>query len=69
MSVTNNTTFTNVAADIKQPITLHGKSSTVNISGVHFTGLSVQGHAITSDTDTNANWDINSFVSNITVGP
>jgi hypothetical protein len=69
MSVTNNTTFTNVAADVKQPIILHGKSATVDITGVHFSGLSVEGHAITSDTDPNASWDINAYVSNITVAP
>jgi len=69
MSVTNNTMFTNVVADVKQPIILHGKSATINIDGVHFSGLSVQGHTLTSDTDPNASWDINAYVSNITVGP
>ena len=69
MSVTDNTTFTNVTSDVKKPIILHGKSATVNVDGVHFTTLTVQGHAITSDTDPNATWDINSYVSNITVSP
>jgi hypothetical protein len=41
----------------------------VNISGVHFSNFTVQGHPITSQTDTDASWSINSFVSNITFGP
>jgi hypothetical protein len=65
-SITKDTYFTNVASDVKMPIVLHGKSSTVNIDGVHFTNLTVQGHAVTSQTDADASWNINSFVSNIT---
>jgi len=68
-SVTKETSFTNVASDVKQPIVLHGKSSTVNITGVHFSNLTVQGRAVTSQTDADATWNINSFVSNITFGP
>ena len=40
--------------------------TTVNISGVHFKNFTVQGKAITSQTDSDASWDINSYVSNIT---
>ncbi|MBV9947129.1 MAG: hypothetical protein JOZ69_09800, partial [Myxococcales bacterium] len=69
MSVTNNTTLTNVTSDVKLPIILHGKSPTININGVHFSQLTVQGHAITSVTDPNAIWDINADVSGVTVGP
>ena len=58
--------FTNVSSDIKKVISLHGKSSTVNINGVHFKNLTVQGKTITSQTDANASWDINQFVSGIT---
>jgi hypothetical protein len=65
-SVTHDTYFTNVASDVKMPIHLHGKSSAVNIVGVHFTGLTVQGKAVTSQTDADASWDINAYVSNIT---
>jgi polygalacturonase len=65
-SITKDTYFTNVASDVKMPIVLHGSSSTVNINGVHFSNLTVQGHAVTSQTDTDASWNINSFVSNIT---
>ena len=61
--------FTTVASDVKQLVNLHGLSSTVNISGVHFSNFTVQGHPITSQTDTDASWSINSFVSNITFGP
>jgi polygalacturonase len=58
--------FTNVSSDVKQVISLHGKSATVNINGVHFKNLTVQGKAVTSQTDTDASWDINQFVSGIT---
>lgn len=58
--------FTNVASNVKQLINIHGKSSTVNVDGVHFTGLTVQGKPVTSQTDTDASWNINQFVSNIT---
>ena len=60
------TYFTNVSSDVKKVINLHGASSTVNINGVHFKNLTVQGKAITSQTDSDASWSINSFVSNIT---
>jgi len=63
--VYKDTYFTNVSSDVKKVIGLHGKSSTVNIAGVHFKSLSVQGKTITSQTDANATWDINQFVSGI----
>jgi hypothetical protein len=65
-SIAKDTYFTNVSSDVKQTIQLHGKSATVNIPGVHFSSFTVQGKAVTSQTDTNATWDINQFVSNIT---
>jgi hypothetical protein len=58
--------FTNVSSDVKKVITFHGKSASVNIAGVHFKALTVQGKTITSQTDANASWDINQFVSGIT---
>lgn len=58
--------FTNVSSDVKKVINLHGKSASVNISGVHFKNFTVGGKAITSQTDSDATWDINSFVSNVT---
>jgi hypothetical protein len=61
--------FTNVASDVKQLVNLHGSSATVNINGVHFNNFTVQGRAVTSQTDADATWSINSFVSNITFGP
>jgi len=64
--VYKDTYFTNVSSDVKKVISLHGKSSSVNITGVHFKNLTVQGKAITSQTDSNASWDINSYVSGIT---
>ncbi len=59
------TYFTNVSSDVKKVISLHGKSSTVNIAGVHFKNLTIQGKTITSQTDANASWDINQYVSGI----
>ena len=63
--VYKNITFSNVSSDVKKVISLHGKSGTVNISGVHFKNLSIQGKTITSQTDSNATWDINQYVSGI----
>ncbi len=68
-SIIKDTYFTNVSADVSMVLNLHGKSSTVNINGVHFSNFTVQGKPVTSQTDTDANWNINSFVTNITFGP
>ena len=65
-SIAKDTYFTNVSAGVKQSIQLHGLNSTVNVNGVHFSGFTVQGNAVTSKTDTDASWDINQYVSNIT---
>jgi polygalacturonase len=64
--VYKDTYFTNVSSDTKKVISLHGMSATVNIVGVHFSNFTIQGKAITSQTDADATWDINSFVSGIT---
>jgi len=58
--------FTNVSSDVKSVISMHGKSSSANITGVHFKNFTVAGKTITSQTDANASWDINSYVSGIT---
>jgi len=58
--------FTNVSADVKQLINIHGLSSSVNVSGVHFMNFTVQGRAVTSQTDADASWNINQYVSNFT---
>lgn len=68
-SIIKDTYFTNVSSDVKQPINLHGRSATVNITGVHFSNLTVQGKPVTSQTDSDASWSINSYVSNIVFGP
>ena len=65
-SIAKDTYFTNVSAGVKVSIQLHGLNSTVNVNGVHFSGFTVQGKAVTSQTDTDASWDINQYVSNIT---
>ena len=58
--------FTDIASDVRQLINIHGKSSTVNIVGVHFRNFTVQGRAVTSQTDADASWNINQFVSGFT---
>jgi polygalacturonase len=65
-SIVKDTYFTNVSSDAQKTISLHGQSSSVNISGVHFSNLTIQGKAVTSQTDSDASWSINSYVSNIT---
>jgi len=65
-SVAKDTYFTNVASDVNKTINIHGKSSSVNINGVHFSNFTVGGKAITSQTDSDATWNINQYVSNIT---
>jgi hypothetical protein len=65
-SVVKDTYFTNISSDVKKTINLHGRSSSVNINGVHFKNLTVQGKAVTSQTDSDASWSINSYVTNIT---
>jgi len=64
--VYKDTYFTNVSSDVKSVISMHGKSSSANITGVHFKNFTVAGKTITSQTDANASWDINSYVSGIT---
>jgi polygalacturonase len=64
-SVIKDTHFTNVTSYVKQPINLHGRSVAVNITGVHFANLVVEGKPVTSPTDPNAVWSINPFVSGI----
>ena len=64
-SIAKDTYFTNVSA-VNKSIQLHGKSSTVNVNGVHFMSFTVNGKAVTSQTDTDATWDINQYVSTIT---
>ena len=65
-STVKNVSFTNVTSGVKKLINIHGLSSTINVNGVHFTGLTVQGNPVTSQTDADATWNINQFVSNIT---
>jgi hypothetical protein len=48
MTITKNSTFTNVNSSVNAPISLHGKDATTNVDGVHFTGLTVAGQAISS---------------------
>lgn len=58
--------FTNISSNVKQLINIHGKTSTVNVNGVHFDNFTVQGKKLTSQTDSAASWNINQYVSNIT---
>ncbi|HTV25624.1 MAG TPA: hypothetical protein VMG12_43310, partial [Polyangiaceae bacterium] len=68
-SIIKDTHFTNVASLVKKPINLRGRSEAVNIAGVHFTNLSVEGKPVTSATDPNAAWSINAFVTGIDFAP
>jgi len=58
--------FKTIAADTKQLINIHGKSSSVNVNGVHFSAFTVGGNPLTSQSDSDATWNINQYVSNIT---
>ena len=64
-SIIKDTHFTNVTSDVKKPINLRGRSEAVNIAGVHFENLTVEGQPITSPTDPDAAWNINAFVTGI----
>jgi hypothetical protein len=66
-SIYKDTYFTNVSSDSNRSIILHGRSgSSGSIDGVHFKGLTIQGKAVTSQTDSAAGWDIKNGVTNIT---
>jgi polygalacturonase len=54
--------ITNVASDVNKEIYIHGKSSSVNISGIHFDNFTIGGNKVTSQ----SGWNVNSFVSGIT---
>ena len=55
MTITKNTSFTNVTSLVDQSVSLHGKSTTVDVEGVHFTGMKVKGNAITAPT---SSWSV-----------
>jgi polygalacturonase len=65
-SIIRDTYFTNISSDSQRLINLHGRSATYNITGVHFRNVTVRGQPLTSQTDADATWSINSSVSNIT---
>lgn len=50
VSVTDNTTYSNVTSLVNKTVNLTGKSSTININGVHFDTLTVQGQHVTAPT-------------------
>ena len=56
------TFFTNVSADVSKSINLHGASSSVTVTGVHFKNFTEQGKAISQ-----SNLSTNSYVSGITI--
>jgi polygalacturonase len=67
-SIIKDTHFKNVTSRVRKPINLHGRSETVNIVGVHFENLIVEGRPVTSATDPDAAWSINPFVSGVDFG-
>jgi len=61
------TYFTNVSSESNRTVQLHGRSGTTGtIDGVHFTNLTIQGNAVTSQTDPDASWNIANGVTDIT---
>ena len=64
--IIQDTHFVNVASEVKKVINIRGRSPQFNITGVHFDNLTVQGNKITSQTDPNAEWNINQYASDIT---
>lgn len=61
------TYFTNVSSESNRTVQLHGRSGTTGtIDGVHFTNLTIQGNAVTSQTDSDASWNIANGVTDIT---
>jgi hypothetical protein len=64
-SIIKDTYFINISSEVKKPINLHGRSASVNVTGVHFSNLSVAGKLITGQADANATFSINAYVSNI----
>jgi polygalacturonase len=66
-SIYKDTYFTNVSSDANKTISLHGRSgASGTINGVHFKNLTIQGKAVTSQTDSDAGWDVKNGVTNIT---
>lgn len=65
-SIIKDTYFIDVASDAQNLINLHGRSSSFNITGVHFQNVTVRGNPLTSQSDPDASWSINSYVDNIT---
>ncbi len=61
------TYFWNVSSESNRTVQLHGRSGTTGtIDGVHFTNLTIQGNAVTSQTDSDASWNIANGVTDIT---
>ena len=56
------TFFTNVASDVTKSINLHGASSSVTVTGVHFKNFTENGKIISQ-----SNLTTNSYVSGITI--
>ena len=68
-SIIKDTYFVDVASTAtNKVVNMHGRSSTYKVDGVHFTNFTVQGNPVTSQTDSDVTWNINSYVSNITFG-
>ncbi|MBN2442399.1 MAG: PKD domain-containing protein [Spirochaetales bacterium] len=64
--IIRDTYFTNVSSDTRKVINLHGRNSTYKIDGVHFSNFRIQGNPVTSTSDPDASWSINSYAYNIT---
>ena len=62
MTLIKETFFTNVASDVSKAINLHGASSSVTVTGVHFKNFTENGKLVSQ-----SNLSTNSYVSGITI--
>lgn len=65
-SIIRNTTFRNISAEVSKPIDLHGRSNEFGIDGVHFENFTINGNPITSSNDSDAQFSVNQYVTDLT---
>jgi len=68
-SIIRDTYFYDITSYGPRTINLQAKSTQYGIDGVHFKNVVIGGQPITSQTDADATWSINSFVTDITFDP
>ena len=65
-SIIRDTYFYDITSYGPRTINLQAKSTQYGIDGVHFKNVVLNGQPVTSQTDTDATWTVNQFVTNIT---